>query len=607
MRELESKQRQRKQPQQEQEQRRKQQAQQAVVSLPKSSTSPEEVLLGWLLASTPAALALVWLTNGNGSESSKTSKKQKKPMASQQDYPENDYVEVHSPLLAAADLLSATIDSAFNGTRKTPPRTGGMSAPIAPKPRSPRFAKAQKALKRATNIRSSACSSRNRSSFRRPSPGRGVELLPEDVLRGVLLFLDESDIKSVGLASRALRRVVKHPIVWAEQALRRVYPADGPLRQGWDDGEFHAVVSKVPARHWAYLRHICMIAQPMPAMPIEADAEAEAEDDEAEAEDDEAEDEAEHAALIQPQPVNRLPKGIDHLGYDTYQFADEVGVANRCIRAPEALPRPQMAAQERILTNAVNFAGLPAAVVPLKGRLHRFLGNPTPFVTPYAVRETDREMEMCVAPRLVSYYEVEILEEKDDDGMPKRPTTTAPPCLAVGLSTTKFRPNIGGVGRMPGWDANSYGFHSDDGGFFHRKGVMASALSNGYGPGDIVGCGVDYTPGAHTGARIFYTLNGKLLSFVMDVAPDVDLFPTVGVDSNSPFKLNFGAVPFKYDLQNHCAASMAKAVATGHIHVPKPQQNCFPRRQSWKEAMRSPPVRSFQVRKQDNVKVAAAQ
>lgn len=48
------------------------------------------------------------------------------------------------------------------------------------------------------------------------------------------------------------------------------------------------------------------------------------------------------------------------------------------------------------------------------------------------------------------------------------PEHTIPDCVAVGLSDSRFPLK----GKMPGWDAASYGYHSDDGGAFHDAGSM---------------------------------------------------------------------------------------------------------------------------------------
>lgn len=71
-----------------------------------------------------------------------------------------------------------------------------------------------------------------------------------------------------------------------------------------------------------------------------------------------------------------------------------------------------------------------------------------------------------------------------------------------------FSSKYAGFEGMPGWLGNgapTWGYHGDDGKKF--GGIdFSEAWSVGYGPGDIVGCGVNFTDGT-----IFYTKNGILL------------------------------------------------------------------------------------------------
>jgi hypothetical protein len=48
---------------------------------------------------------------------------------------------------------------------------------------------------------------------------------------------------------------------------------------------------------------------------------------------------------------------------------------------------------------------------------------------------------------------------------------------------------------MPGWDANSFGYHSDDGGIFRNNGDMVREFGPKWGEGDTVGCGIYYAEG----------------------------------------------------------------------------------------------------------------
>ena len=68
---------------------------------------------------------------------------------------------------------------------------------------------------------------------------------------------------------------------------------------------------------------------------------------------------------------------------------------------------------------------------------------------------------------------------------------------------------------MPGWwsGVESYGYHGDDGKFFALSNPGPSIYYSfdghfgpTYGPGDVIGCGVDLTN--HT---LFFTKNGEFL------------------------------------------------------------------------------------------------
>jgi hypothetical protein len=167
-----------------------------------------------------------------------------------------------------------------------------------------------------------------------------------------------------------------------------------------------------------------------------------------------------------------------------------------------------------------------------------------------------------VTPRFISYYEVNILKMNEDDNDEDNNANTAPlmrtslrpinnnnnDCVAVGLATESFRVHS----RMPGWDRQSFGYHGDDGGIFHSSGGMLKSYGPKFGPGDTVGCGIDYIS-----KGIFYTLNGKFLGYAFkDIDSSVlqtDLYPVVGLDTNCPIHVNFGTdnEAFQFDLSDH--------------------------------------------------------
>lgn len=117
-------------------------------------------------------------------------------------------------------------------------------------------------------------------------------------------------------------------------------------------------------------------------------------------------------------------------------------------------------------------------------------------------------------------------------------------CVAIGLSTNLFSSKD----RMPGWDHQSFGYHSDDGGIFHGQGDMIRRYGPSFGPGDCVGCGLEYST-----RRIFFVRNGEFLGYAFDKVSeemiDRGLSPTVGVDTEHPLFVNFGEQSFRFDLR----------------------------------------------------------
>lgn len=181
----------------------------------------------------------------------------------------------------------------------------------------------------------------------------------------------------------------------------------------------------------------------------------------------------------------------------------------------------------------------------------------TPFVVPFTDESNDGSTTVNITPRFISYFEVNILRLDDsscNDDMasatrrPRTHRTSYKDCVAVGVGTRSFQFQS----RMPGWDQQSYGYHGDDGGIFHASGGMLKQFGPKFGPGDTVGCGIDYVS-----RGIFYTLNGKFLGYAWEnISNEVlqkDLFPVVGIDTNSPIHMNFGSVdsgPFQFDLSD---------------------------------------------------------
>ncbi|KAI0195215.1 hypothetical protein EV127DRAFT_404755 [Xylaria flabelliformis] len=101
------------------------------------------------------------------------------------------------------------------------------------------------------------------------------------------------------------------------------------------------------------------------------------------------------------------------------------------------------------------------------------------------------------------------------------------PCMAIGFCTLD-----GAEITYPGWyvtnapSAVSWGYHSDDGGLRHSASTNVNGEMNvawRYGPGDTVGCGVDYNK-----EEIWFTRNGKKIEYVFSNVKG-RLFPVLGL------------------------------------------------------------------------------
>merc|ERR1711933_408058 len=169
-----------------------------------------------------------------------------------------------------------------------------------------------------------------------------------------------------------------------------------------------------------------------------------------------------------------------------------------------------------------------------------------PFISPFATKclcDDKTNLEISLSPRYVAYYEVTLLQ--CDDTMQEPISNEAnirsiflSECVAIGLSLSQFN-----TYHMLGWDKFSYSYHSDYGRMYFC-GETSSTCGPTFTTGDTVGCGIDYIKKA-----IFFTLNGNFLGYAWkDVNLNKEWYPTVQVDAKIPLEINFGNVPFLYDL-----------------------------------------------------------
>ncbi|MAD85283.1 MAG: hypothetical protein CL912_20175 [Deltaproteobacteria bacterium] len=80
--------------------------------------------------------------------------------------------------------------------------------------------------------------------------------------------------------------------------------------------------------------------------------------------------------------------------------------------------------------------------------------------------------------------------------------------VAIGFCTISDKSLL----EFPGWPkmgaaaSKSWAYHGDDGRFYCYLGHNSVHVGEPYGPGDVIGCGVDFGTG-----KIWYTRNGTLL------------------------------------------------------------------------------------------------
>ncbi|KAI3878949.1 hypothetical protein MKX03_037346 [Papaver bracteatum] len=134
----------------------------------------------------------------------------------------------------------------------------------------------------------------------------------------------------------------------------------------------------------------------------------------------------------------------------------------------------------------------------------------------------------CPAPskRLVYYFEIYV----NNSGTKGQ--------IAIGFSSENFK-----MRRQPGWEANSFGYHGDDG-LLYRGHGKGESFGPTFTAGDTVGGGINYAS-----QELFFTKNGELIGTVYkDVKGP--LYPTIAVHSqNEEVNVNFGLKPFVFDLK----------------------------------------------------------
>ncbi|KAJ4842059.1 hypothetical protein Tsubulata_037975 [Turnera subulata] len=130
--------------------------------------------------------------------------------------------------------------------------------------------------------------------------------------------------------------------------------------------------------------------------------------------------------------------------------------------------------------------------------------------------------------------------------------------IAIGFTNESFK-----MRRQPGWEANSCGYHGDDGHLYRGQG-KGEPFGPTYTTNDTVGAGINYAS-----QEFFFTKNGVVVGAVYKETK-APLFPTVAVHSqNEEVEVNFGQRPFAFDIKEYeMQESMKQQTAIGKISVP---------------------------------------
>jgi hypothetical protein len=152
------------------------------------------------------------------------------------------------------------------------------------------------------------------------------------------------------------------------------------------------------------------------------------------------------------------------------------------------------------------------------------------------------EFKISVRLSYIAYIEIHIEVPSGTREQAQVNSKSRGDCIAVGLCTAAFPM----TNKQPGWTRSSIGYHGDDGHVFHRSGHSGRNYGPMFGPGDVVGLGIDYAA-----SRVFYTLNGQLINDP-DLLPKMkgEFFPCVGLDSQYPVYL-VAQGPFIFDLRSY--------------------------------------------------------
>jgi len=115
--------------------------------------------------------------------------------------------------------------------------------------------------------------------------------------------------------------------------------------------------------------------------------------------------------------------------------------------------------------------------------------------------------------------------------------------ISIGFGTT----NVNIFNNHVGWSKTCIGYHSDDGIIYYNGSQKFKCQPFTYD--DFIGAGIIYT-GLYT-YKIFFTRNGTLLPYYVNLETKDKLVPMIGIDHSASVMVNFGNVDFVYNFMEH--------------------------------------------------------
>ncbi|KAH0452871.1 hypothetical protein IEQ34_017195 [Dendrobium chrysotoxum] len=177
--------------------------------------------------------------------------------------------------------------------------------------------------------------------------------------------------------------------------------------------------------------------------------------------------------------------------------------------------------EEPSYLNTFNSSGM-FQMVSMDKMSVQYVGSPQHFYDVGAVQAN------CPAPtRRIAYYFEMTVKNAGQKGQ-----------IAIGFTTKEFN-----LRRKPGWEANSCGYHGDDGYLYHGQ-EKGEPFGPKYTSDDTVGAGINYST-----QEFFFTKNGELVGTVCKDIKGL-LYPTIAVHgTNEEVTVNFGKQPYRFDIE----------------------------------------------------------